>query len=72
MSKGTEFQRIIPDNGPAGQNPSGVKKVVFCSGRVYYDLTKARADQKLENDIAIIRVEQVNLSLPFFNLVYSL
>ncbi|XP_055847037.1 2-oxoglutarate dehydrogenase-like, mitochondrial isoform X2 [Episyrphus balteatus] len=67
MSKGTEFQRIIPDNGPAGQNPSGVKKVVFCSGRVYYDLTKARADQKLENEIAIVRVEQIS---PFpFDLV---
>ncbi|XP_037722256.1 2-oxoglutarate dehydrogenase-like, mitochondrial isoform X2 [Drosophila subpulchrella] len=67
MSEGSEFQRIIPDNGPAGQNASNVKKVVFCSGRVYYDLTKTRTEKKLESDIAIVRVEQVS---PFpFDLV---
>ncbi|XP_030386169.1 2-oxoglutarate dehydrogenase-like, mitochondrial isoform X2 [Scaptodrosophila lebanonensis] len=67
MSEGSEFQRIIPDNGPAGENASNVKKVVFCSGRVYYDLTKARADKKLESEIAIVRVEQIS---PFpFDLV---
>lgn len=60
MSEGSEFQRIIPDRGPASENPSSVKKVVFCTGRVYYDLTKARADKQLEKDIAIVRVEQVS------------
>lgn len=60
MSEGSEFQRIIPDNGPAGQNPSNVKKVVFCTGRVYYDLTKTRTEKQLESDIAIVRVEQVS------------
>nr|AAN71522.1 RH09189p [Drosophila melanogaster] len=67
MSEGSEFQRIIPDNGPAGQNPSNVKKVVFCSGRVYYDLTKTRREKQLEGEIAIVRVEQIS---PFpFDLV---
>ncbi|XP_041447600.1 2-oxoglutarate dehydrogenase-like, mitochondrial isoform X3 [Drosophila obscura] len=67
MSEGSEFQRIIPDNGPAGQNPASVKKVVFCSGRVYYDLTKTRAEKQLESDVAILRVEQIS---PFpFDLV---
>ncbi|XP_034656821.1 2-oxoglutarate dehydrogenase-like, mitochondrial isoform X1 [Drosophila subobscura] len=67
MSEGSEFQRIIPDNGPAGQNPGSVKKVVFCSGRVYYDLTKMRAEKQLESDVAILRVEQIS---PFpFDLV---
>ncbi|XP_015043884.1 2-oxoglutarate dehydrogenase-like, mitochondrial isoform X3 [Drosophila pseudoobscura] len=67
MSEGSEFQRIIPDNGPAGQNPANVKKVVFCSGRVYYDLTKMRTEKQLESDVAILRVEQVS---PFpFDLV---
>lgn len=60
MSEGSEFQRIIPDRGPASESPSSVKKVVFCTGRVYYDLTKARADKQLEKDIAIVRVEQVS------------
>ncbi len=35
-----------------------VKKVVLCSGKVYYDLLQARADKKI-NDIALVRVEQI-------------
>ncbi|XP_026293460.1 2-oxoglutarate dehydrogenase complex component E1 isoform X2 [Frankliniella occidentalis] len=60
MNEGTEFLRIIPDEGPAGTNPSGVKKVVFCSGKVYYDIKKARTDKNLEDKIALVRVEQIS------------
>ena len=35
-----------------------VKRVVVCSGKVYYDLVKTRAEKK-HNDVAIIRVEQL-------------
>lgn len=35
-----------------------VKRVVLCSGKVYYDLMAARRDNK-NNDIAIVRVEQL-------------
>ncbi|XP_053676683.1 2-oxoglutarate dehydrogenase complex component E1-like isoform X2 [Anopheles nili] len=59
MTDGTEFQRLIPDALTA-QNPNQVKRVIFCTGRVYYDLLKARRDRKLENDIAISRVEQIS------------
>ena len=55
----SEFQRLIPDSGPASQNPSGVKKVIFCTGKVYYDLLKARRDAGLEGQIAISTVEQI-------------
>lgn len=55
--------RLIPEKGTAAESPSNVKKLVFCTGRVYYDLTKARAERKLENDIAIARIEQVNLTV---------
>ncbi|KAJ3657052.1 hypothetical protein Zmor_016087 [Zophobas morio] len=54
------FQRIIPDSSVASQSPQNVKKVIFCSGKVYYDLKKAREDRKLENDITITRVEQIS------------
>ncbi|SIQ20188.1 2-oxoglutarate dehydrogenase E1 component [Aeromonas sp. RU39B] len=39
-------------------DPKGVKRVVFCSGKVYYDLLEARrkAEQK---DVAIVRIEQL-------------
>ena len=52
---------IIPDSGPASQQPSSVKKIIFCSGRVYYDLVKARREKQLEGEIAISRVEQVSI-----------
>lgn len=60
MNENTEFLRIIPDASPAADNAKNVKKLIFCSGRVYYDLTKARRDRKIDSEIAITRVEQVN------------
>ncbi|XP_011183823.1 2-oxoglutarate dehydrogenase-like, mitochondrial isoform X2 [Zeugodacus cucurbitae] len=67
MSESSEFRRVIPDEGPAADNGDNVKKVLFCTGRVYYDLLKAREDKKLEKEIAIVRVEQIS---PFpFDLV---
>jgi 2-oxoglutarate dehydrogenase E1 component len=50
------FQRIIPDVG--NLDPKKVKKVLLCSGKVYYDLAAAREEHK-RDDIAIIRVEQL-------------
>lgn len=60
MSEGTEFQRIIPDSSVASENPTSVKKLIFCSGRVYYDLVKARRERKVDSDIAISRLEQIS------------
>ncbi|XP_039748793.1 2-oxoglutarate dehydrogenase, mitochondrial isoform X4 [Pararge aegeria] len=60
MVEGTTFRRLIPEEGPAAENPSNVRKVAFCSGRVYYDLLKQRRDRNLEKDIAIVRLEQIS------------
>ncbi|XP_014260550.1 2-oxoglutarate dehydrogenase, mitochondrial isoform X1 [Cimex lectularius] len=60
MTEDTQFLRVIPEKGPAAQNPSGVKKLIFCSGKVFYDIKKARAEKKLEEQIAIARVEQIS------------
>jgi 2-oxoglutarate dehydrogenase E1 component len=38
--------------------PAKVRRVVFCSGKVYYDLLERRRAEGLE-DVAIIRVEQL-------------
>ncbi|XP_037040337.1 2-oxoglutarate dehydrogenase, mitochondrial isoform X1 [Bradysia coprophila] len=60
MCEGTEFLRVIPDEGPAANNANNVKKLIFCTGRVYYDLTKSRAERSSESNIAITRIEQIS------------
>ena len=37
-----------------------MKRVIFCSGKVYYDLEKAREDRGLLDQVAIVRLEQVS------------
>jgi 2-oxoglutarate dehydrogenase E1 component len=38
--------------------PSQVKRVVFCSGKVYFDLLEARRAEGIQ-DVAIVRIEQL-------------
>ena len=59
MGPGTSFKRMIPDQGPAGENPANVKRVMFCSGKVYYDLVKERKMRGFDDTVAIVRIEQV-------------
>uniref|UniRef100_A0A672QXT6 Oxoglutarate dehydrogenase L n=1 Tax=Sinocyclocheilus grahami TaxID=75366 RepID=A0A672QXT6_SINGR len=60
MITGTKFLRIIPDGGPASKHPEKVKRVIFCTGKVYYELAKERKRLKLEEDVAIVRLEQIS------------
>lgn len=60
MCEGTSFKRLIPEEGPAVENPCNVRKLAFCSGRVYYDLLKERRERGLDKDIAIARLEQIS------------
>jgi 2-oxoglutarate dehydrogenase E1 component len=50
------FQTVIPES-KALRNDK-VKRVVVCSGKVYYDLAKKR-EEKAIDDVAILRVEQL-------------
>ena len=50
------FQTVIPETGEIKADK--VKRVVACSGKVYYDLVRRREDRGTE-DVAIIRVEQL-------------
>ncbi|XP_075736176.1 oxoglutarate dehydrogenase Nc73EF isoform X2 [Rhipicephalus microplus] len=59
MTEGTSFLRLIPDNGPAKDNASAVRRLLFCSGKVYYELTKERRSRNLDSEVAITRVEQL-------------
>uniref|UniRef100_A0A3B5M0K3 oxoglutarate dehydrogenase (succinyl-transferring) n=1 Tax=Xiphophorus couchianus TaxID=32473 RepID=A0A3B5M0K3_9TELE len=60
MLPGTHFQRLIPDDGPAAQRPDAVKRLIFCTGKVYYELTKERQKRGLEETVAISRMEQLS------------
>ncbi|OSI15595.1 2-oxoglutarate dehydrogenase E1 component [Neisseria dumasiana] len=58
FTEGSTFRPVIGDTLERADNNS-VKRVILCSGQVYYDLVAGRAERKLENDIAIVRVEQL-------------
>ena len=51
------FQEVIADD-QAQFSPSRVKRVLLCSGKIYYELKAARAEAN-RDDIAILRVEQL-------------
>ena len=54
------FNCIIGDDLPKEK----IKRVVLCSGKVYYDLKKAR-DEKGISDVALLRLEQL-YPFPYF------
>jgi 2-oxoglutarate dehydrogenase E1 component len=57
---GTSFSRIYKETGAAClDSPESVEKMVFCSGKVYYDLVAERSARGLDDKVAIIRIEQV-------------
>ncbi|XP_005396712.1 PREDICTED: 2-oxoglutarate dehydrogenase, mitochondrial isoform X1 [Chinchilla lanigera] len=60
MLAGTYFQRVIPEDGPAAQDPSQVKRLLFCTGKVYYDLTRERKARGMAEQVAITRIEQLS------------
>jgi 2-oxoglutarate dehydrogenase E1 component len=51
-----EFQTVIADS--AGLDPKKVKRIVFCTGKVYYDLNATRRERAID-DTAVIRIEQL-------------
>jgi 2-oxoglutarate dehydrogenase E1 component len=48
------FNEIIDDPTP----PKSAKKLLLCSGKIYYDLAEAKQKKKVK-DIAIVRLEQL-------------
>jgi 2-oxoglutarate dehydrogenase E1 component len=52
---GTKFQEVIDDHSVSANK---VKRLLICSGKLYYDLLTAREELKLD-DVAIVRLEQL-------------
>lgn len=50
------FQEVIADDTV---KPASARKVVLCSGKVYYDLIEKREKDKIK-DVAVIRLEQLH------------
>ena len=65
MAEGSSFHRILHDDGQINPERAGltvrsddqIKRVVLCSGKVYYDLLDAR-EKVGRDDVYILRLEQ--------------
>ena len=55
LADGT-FQTILPE--VEALNPEKVKRVILCSGKIYYELLNQRQEDG-RDDVAILRVEQI-------------
>lgn len=63
-----EFHLVL--NDPAVLDPQSVRRVLLCTGKVYFDLLKER-DERGSSSVAIIRVEQL-YPFPEWNLSQAL
>jgi 2-oxoglutarate dehydrogenase E1 component len=57
MADGSRFRFVIPE-ADAIAPAEDVRRVVLCSGKVYYDLLTERRQHEM-NDVAILRLEQL-------------
>jgi len=57
MGPGTSFHRVIDEIDQLGPDEK-VRRVVLCSGKVYFDLRRARRERRID-DVAILRLEQL-------------
>jgi len=56
MAPGSHFHRVLPETEKLVAAKK-MRRVVFCSGKVYYDLLQGREDRGID-DAALVRVEQ--------------
>jgi 2-oxoglutarate dehydrogenase E1 component len=57
MGPGTSFHRVFVEIDKLADDDK-IRRVVLCSGKVYFDLLAHRREQKI-NDVAILRIEQL-------------
>ena len=57
LAEGSSFHRVLYED-VALLPPDEINRVVLCTGKVYYDLKKAR-DESSRRDVTILRIEQL-------------
>ncbi len=57
LGPGTSFHRVLHDAGMPGDDGE-VRRIVLCSGKVYFDLYEARAERG-RRDVYFLRLEQL-------------
>jgi 2-oxoglutarate dehydrogenase E1 component len=55
---GTHFHEYYDDPEIGPKEVKGLRKVIFCSGKIYYDLLE-RKIARSHHDVAIVRIEQL-------------
>ena len=58
MFSDKDFQRLLPDELVDPVPDDKVKRIVLCTGRVYYDIFNERKKRDIK-DVVIVRVEQI-------------
>jgi 2-oxoglutarate dehydrogenase E1 component len=64
LGEGTTFHRLLKDDAEAGrsttklQKDAKIRRVILCSGKVYYDLLEDREKRGID-DVYLLRVEQL-------------
>ncbi|MCB1233022.1 MAG: 2-oxoglutarate dehydrogenase E1 component, partial [Verrucomicrobiae bacterium] len=58
FDEGTCFREILDDDHLLVDDPERINRIVFCTGKVYFDLLKYREENEIK-DSAIVRIEQL-------------
>ncbi|HEY0837289.1 MAG TPA: 2-oxoglutarate dehydrogenase E1 component [Azospirillum sp.] len=58
LAEGTSFHRVLPETASDLVAGDKVRRVVVCTGKVYYDLLQERMARNVK-DVALVRVEQM-------------
>merc|ERR1712113_216840 len=65
LGRGTRFIRVVQDDGIGDNMPPRTakdeppKRLIFCSGKIFYELYHARKAKKLGCSIVFARIEQI-------------
>lgn len=71
MTEGESFRRLISETEPEKLvAPEKMRRVVFCSGKIYYEVLAARQAAGVD-DVALVRVEQIS-PFPFDKVAWTM